>query len=290
MTLDPAPPRSAGSLSPAARVQTSRKDHREPALPDAPGDGRRRVELSAFLNACTLAHQGIARFSPEDAVTRRHQAEADPRIDSFVVTDADEIVGSATSRGHGDDEMKFFAPDEFDARSSRGRELPRAVRPALRGVAPGGRWTTTTWAAAAPGRACCRARLSGRPSLPQDGDRGRCGRGRTGHRGHRASGAGALAERPELGSALYMAWVAAFAGEWAQRRQRPRRRSGASGGTTRTSRPTRSTRRCGCVCDGDEVIGFCLCELSTAEAGAVGRIAGSASYRPVVAPASALRS
>ena len=72
-----------------------------------------------------------------------------------------------------------------------------------------------------------------------------------------------------------------------QLRRRPRRRSGASAGTTRPSRPTRSIRPSGSSpVDGDEVIGFCLCELSTAETGTVGRVAeigvvaGPSRHRP----------
>ena len=41
-------------------------------------------QLSEFLNACTLAHQGIARSSPEDIRARIHRNGAEPVRDSFV--------------------------------------------------------------------------------------------------------------------------------------------------------------------------------------------------------------
>jgi hypothetical protein len=35
-------------------------------------------QLSEFLNACTLRHQGIARSSPEDMLARVHRKGSDP--------------------------------------------------------------------------------------------------------------------------------------------------------------------------------------------------------------------
>ena len=79
-----------------------------------------------------------------------------------------------------------------------------------------------------------------------------------------------LSERPELGSALYDAWVAAFAGEWgsytATEEAFWRERRDDKDESAYPFDPTLWLL----ACDGAEVIGFCLCELSTPEAGAVG--------------------
>ena len=234
------------------------------------------VQLCTFLNACTLAHQGIARFSPDDAVARLHQADADPRLDSFVVSDADAIVGFGHVWRDGDDEIKFFARTHPDARGRGVGQPPRrAVRRALRGAAPrrplddhdlGGRHRRAD--------ACCASTATG-TSATTSGWRSRAVRsGTTGRRGRRRWRACPSPSVLDLGSALYDAWVGRVRGRMGEPARRPRRRSGASAATTRTSRPTRSTRRIWLLaCDGDEVIGFCLCELSTPEAGAVGRVA-----------------
>ena len=110
------------------------------------------VQLCAFLNSCTLAHQGIARFSPEDAVGRLHQAGADPRLDSFVISDADEIIGFGHVWPDGDDEIKFFARTHPDARGRGVGSLLLELCDRRAGeLLPGGRWTTTTWAADSAG-------------------------------------------------------------------------------------------------------------------------------------------
>jgi len=67
------------------------------------------VPLSEFLNACTLAHQGIARSSPADVAARLHRESADPRLDSFVAVSDGAIVGFAHLWAHGLDEVKLFA-------------------------------------------------------------------------------------------------------------------------------------------------------------------------------------
>lgn len=51
--------------------------------------------LAKFLNECTLVHQGVARSSPEDVSARLHRGGADPAVDSFVVSEAGQIVGFA---------------------------------------------------------------------------------------------------------------------------------------------------------------------------------------------------
>jgi GNAT superfamily N-acetyltransferase len=166
------------------------------------------VKLCAFLNACSLTHQGIARYSPDDVVARLHQMDADPRLDSFVVSDADEIVGFANVRRDGDDEIKFFARTHPDA---RGRGVGSLLLARCDGRAaellPGGRRTTTTWA----------ADLAGPPLLREHGYRD----ARYYLRMELESGAirddppqwppdvecVPLSERPDLGSALYDAWL-----------------------------------------------------------------------------------
>jgi mycothiol synthase len=243
-------------------------------LQSRPATDADAVQLCAFLNACSLTHQGIARYSPDDVVARLHQMDADPRLDSFVVSDADEIVGFANVWRDGDDEIKFFARTHPDA---RGRGVGGLLLARCDGRAaellPEGRWTTTTWA----------ADLAGPPLLREHG----YGDVRHYLRMELESGAirddapswppalecVPLSERPELDSALSDAWVAAFAGEW--------------GSYTATEEAFWRERRDDkdesaypfdqtlwfLACDGDEVIGFCLCELSTTETGAVGRVA-----------------
>ena len=120
------------------------------------------VELCAFLNACTLAHQGIARFSPEDAVTRLHQAGADPRLDSFVVSDTGAIVGFGRVWRDGDDEIKFFArTPSRRPRSWGGRPPRRVVRGHSKELLPGGRWRRRPGRPTAPGRPCWSSTATG---------------------------------------------------------------------------------------------------------------------------------
>ena len=231
------------------------------------------VQLCTFLNDCSLAHQGIARYSPDDVIARLHQMDADPQLDSFVVSVADAIVGFANVWRDGE-EIKFFARTHPDA---RGRGVGALLVELCDGRAgellPGGRWTTTTWA----------ADIDGPPLLSEHGyrdvrhylrmeiDGGLVGD--DGPRWPQDLGCVPLADRPDLGPALYDAWAAAFAGEW--------------GSYTATEeafwRERRDDKRESAypfdqalwllACNGDEVIGFCLCELSTVEAGAVGRVA-----------------
>ena len=106
------------------------------------------VPLCEFLNACTLAHQGIARSSPADIAARLHHESADPRLDSFVEVRDGEIVGFAHLWAHGPDEVKLFARTHPDARG-RGigtRLLSLCDRRAAE-LLPGAQRTTTTWAA-----------------------------------------------------------------------------------------------------------------------------------------------
>jgi mycothiol synthase len=232
------------------------------------------VQLCAFLNDCSLAHQGNARYSPDDVVTRLHQLEADPRLDSFIVSDADAIVGFGNVWRDGDDEIKFFARTHPDA---RGRGVGRLLLSLCDGRAaellPGGRWTTTTWA----------ADLAGPPLLEDHGYRD------VRHYLRMELESGAirddappwppkvewvpLFERPDLGSALYAAWLAAFAGEWgsypATEEAFWRERRDDKVDSAYPFDPTLWLL----ACEGGEVIGFCLCELSTAQTGTVGRVA-----------------
>src|SRR4029079_8770721 len=64
-------------------------------------------QLSDFLNACTLAHQGIARSSPEDIRARIHRSGSDPVRDSYVVRAEERIVGFAHIWRDDLDEIKF---------------------------------------------------------------------------------------------------------------------------------------------------------------------------------------
>ena len=106
------------------------------------------ARLCTFLNACTLAHQGIARFSPDDALARLRQSGSDPQLDSFLVSDSDEIVGFANVWRDGEDEVKFFARTHPGAQQRGvGTLLVDLCDRRADELLPGGRRTTTTWAA-----------------------------------------------------------------------------------------------------------------------------------------------
>ena len=250
------------------------------------------VQLCTFLNACTLAHQGIARFSPDDVVARLHQADADPQLDSFVVSDADEIVGFANVWRDGDDEIKFFARTHPDAQGRGvGSLLVALCDRAGRRAAPG-RAMDDHDLGGRPRRAAApaRSRLPGRPPLPADGDREPTPSGTTSRRGRRRRMRSALrASRPRRPLCTTPGW-------------RHSRASGAA--TTATEEAFWRERRDDkdesafpfdptlwlLACDGGEVIGFCLCELSTAEAARSAGSPRSAPSRRVAAAASARRS
>ena len=230
------------------------------------------VELCTFLNACTLTYQGIARFSPDDAVTRLHLAGADPRLDSFVVSDTDAIVGFGHVWPDGD-EIKFFARTHPDARGRRvGSLLVALCDGRSEELLPGGRWTTTTWA----------ADTAGPTLLAEHGYRDARHYLRMEIEGDAVLDAApwpsevaciSLSERPDLGSALYVAWSAAFSGEWGSQTATEeafwRERRDDKDESAYPFDPTLWLL----ACDGDDVIGFCLCELSTPAAGAMGRVA-----------------
>lgn len=232
------------------------------------------VQLCTFLNACTLAHQGIARFSPDDAVARLHQAGADPRLDSFIVSDAGDIVGFGHVWRDGDDGIKFFARTHPDARGRGVGSLLLGLCDGRSGeLRPGGHWTTTTWSADTVGPPLLREhgyqdvrhflRMEIASSAVRDD-------GLPWPSGvHRVR----LADRPELASPLYDAWVDAFAGEWGSYTTTEeafwRERRDDKDESAYPFDPTMWLL----ACDGGDVIGFCLCELSTPEAGAVGRVA-----------------
>jgi len=232
------------------------------------------VQLCTFLNACTLAHQGIARYSPDDAVARLHLAEADPRTDSFVVSDDGAILGFGHVWRDGDDEIKLFVRTHPDARGRGvgGLLLDLCDRRAAE-LLPGGRWTTTSWA----------ADTAGPPLLREHGYRDvrhylrmeiEAGSVRDdGVQWPPAVELVALSARPDLDSALYDAWRAAFAGEWGSSAETEeafwRERRDDRGESAFPFDPTLWLL----ARAGGEVIGFCLCELSTPEAGAIGRVA-----------------
>jgi mycothiol synthase len=231
------------------------------------------VSLCEFLNACTLAHQGIARSSPADIVARLHQQGSDPRLDSFVVRDGGEIVGFAHLWPHGQDEIKLFARTRPDSRG-RGigsRLLPLCDQRATE-LLPAARLTTTSWAADVDGPTLLRghgyrpiryfvrmeidaeAVPDGAPVWPPDID---CVR---------------LSERPDLASALYAAWHDAFADEW-----------GSRGETEVEFWRTRRDTKLGSAfafdatlwltaCDQGAVVGFCLGEIGSSDGELVGRI------------------
>jgi mycothiol synthase len=232
------------------------------------------AHLCTFLNACTLAYQGIARFSPDDARTQLHQADADPQHDSFVVSGGGEIVGFAHVWLDTPDELKFFARTHPGAQGRGvGSLLVDACDRRADELLPGGRRTTTTWAADAAGPPLLEAHgyrdvrhylrmeieahavLGGEPSWPEGVE---CGR---------------FSDLADHERPLYDAWLAAFATEWGSYDESEeafwRERRDDRGESAFPFDPTLWL----VACAGGEVVGFCLCELGASEGAAIGRVA-----------------
>lgn len=232
------------------------------------------VQLCTFLNACTLVHQGIARFSPADARARLHQDGAEPRFDSFLVLDADEIIGFAHVWRDGEDEIKFFARTHPEARQRGvGSHLVTLCDRRADELHAGGRRTTTTWAADTAGPPLLRnhgyrdVRHYLRMEIEADAITGDASPWPDGVDCVRFS------EEPDLATALYDAWLAAFADEW-----------GSYDETEQTFWQERRDDKAGSAFPFDPTLwllardrgviaGFCLCEIGTSEGEAVGRVA-----------------
>jgi mycothiol synthase len=71
--------------------------------------------LAAFLNACTLTYQGVARSSPADARAQLHKLGTDPAADSRLALSGDEIVGFGQVWEASDEEVRLFARTHPDA-------------------------------------------------------------------------------------------------------------------------------------------------------------------------------
>lgn len=227
-------------------------------------------QLSEFLNASTLVHQGIARSSPEDMLGRIHRNGADPGLDSFIVRDDDRIVGF----GHvwrDDPEIKFFARTHPNERGRGVGALLVQLCEQRAAQLPATSLTTTTWAADAsappllvdhgyrPVRYFMKMEIGAadvpdEPSWPPKVDRSD------------------LATHPEAATTLYQAWSEAFAGHWGQSDEsevefwNERRDS-----KIKAAFPFDPTLWLVALRDGS-VIGFCLCEIGTSEGAQIGRI------------------
>lgn len=228
-------------------------------------------QLSAFLNACTLAHQGIARSSPEDIRARIHRNGAEPGRDSFVVRVDERIVGFAHIWRDDPDEIKFFARSHPDERGRGVGGLLVQLCEQRASQLPATRLTTTTWAADAsapsllvtygyrPVRYFMKmeigtADVPNEPSWPLQVDRSD------------------LASYPDATTTLYRAWSEAFAGHWGQSDES----EAEFWNERRTSKikaafPFDPTLWLVALRDGS-VIGFCLCEMGTGESALIGRI------------------
>ena len=264
-----------------------------------PAEGHDIDQLSDFLNACTLAHQGIARSSPEDIRARIHRSGSDPVRDSYVVRAEERIVGFAHIWRDDPDEIKFFARSHPDERGRGVGALLVQLCEQRASQLPATRMTTTTWAAdtAAPSLLIAygyrpvryfmkmeigAADVPNEPSWPLQVDRSD------------------LASNRNASTTLYRAWSEAFAGNWGQADEseaefwQERRDS-----KIKAAFPFDPTLWLVAMRDGS-VIGFCLCEMGTGESALIGRISevgvvpahrgGGLGYALLVAGLHALRS
>jgi mycothiol synthase len=178
--------------------------------------------LAAFLNTCTLRHQGVARSSPADARVTLYEHSIDPAADSRLALSDDEIVGFARVWEADQEEMRLYARTHPDA---TGRGIGSALLAFCEGRAceltRGSReLTTTSWAAddQAPGLLSARGfapvryflqmRIAGeelprRAAWPDDITVEACSEGNV------------------EDAALYEAWRAAFTGHWGRPVQGP---------------------------------------------------------------------
>jgi mycothiol synthase len=236
--------------------------------PAADHDAR---QLSEFLNACTLVHQGIARSSPEDMRARIHRSGADPALDSFVVRDDQRILGFAHAWLDDPDEVKFFARTHPEEQGRGIGGLLVQLCEARAAQLPATRITTTTWAADAaappllvghsfwPVRCFIKMQIAAadvpcEPSWPPDVNRS------------------TLAAYSAAATTLYQAWSEAFAGHWGQADESEvefwnERRDSKTGAAF----PFDPTLWLVALRDGN-VIGFCLCEAGTSEGTLIGRV------------------
>ena len=242
------------------------------------------VRLCTFLNACTLAHQGIARFSPDDALARLRQSGSDPRARLLP-------------------RVRRRRDRRFRQRLAGRRGRGQVLRPHASRRATAGRWNAprrplrSQGRRAASGRtphdhhvgrrrrraaAPTRPRLPGRPSLPPDGDRGR-------RRARRRAGvAGPDRVRPLLGPSAISNGRSTTPG-WP-----PSQASGVAGDENEETfwRERRDEKAESAfpfdptlwllALDRGDVVGFCLCEIGASEVGAIGRRRGD--RRAPVAP------
>ena len=239
-----------------------------------PGTDADVTPLCAFLNACTLVHQGVSRSSPADIVARLHLEGADPQLDSFVAVADGAIVGFAHLWADGPDEVKLFARTHPDARG-RGigsRLLSLCDRRAAE-LLPGAQRTTTTWAADASAPALLEfhgyrpiryfvTMEIGAGSVSEQATVWPAGIERV-----------RLSTRPDLAGALYAAWKEVFAGHWGRQLESEaqfwtERRDAKIG----SAFPFEPELWLLALAPG-EVVGFCLCELSVSDAESVGRVA-----------------
>ena len=239
-----------------------------------PGTDADAIPLCEFLNACTLAHQGVSRSSPADIVARLHLEGADPRLDSFVAIADGAIVGFAHLWAHGPDEVKLFARTHPEARGlGIGSRLLSLCDRRAAELLPAAQRTTTTWAADASAPALLEFQgyrpiryfvtmEIGAGSVSEQATAWPAGIERV-----------RLSTRPDLAGALYAAWKEAFAGHWGRQVESEaefwtERRDAKIG----SAFPFEPELWLLALARG-EVVGFCLCELGASDAESVGRVA-----------------
>jgi mycothiol synthase len=91
----------------AALSQTSSLEDELAVRPAADDDAG---QLARFIDACTLAYQGVSRSSESDVLERLHEYGSAPERDSFVISSKEgEIVGFAHVWRADEDEVRLFA-------------------------------------------------------------------------------------------------------------------------------------------------------------------------------------
>ena len=229
--------------------------------------------IGAFINICTTAYQGRARSSIEDAMARLHFAGSEPSTDALIALEGGQCVGFAHEWRVSSAEVRCFARVHPGAQGKGiGSELlarsETRAREVLAGTRERSTITVTGWArdaAAAPLlRGCGFTPIRHFLSMVIAADD---------VRGVAAwpKGIALRSLQPGDDDELYAAFQDAFAGHWGTTDDDARawwteRRDRAPGGQFDPSLWLLAV-------DGNQIVGFALCELKKDGERTVGRVA-----------------